>query len=143
MFSPPRTLMVCSAIAFASTGIPAFKAGCPQQVCPGGNSTETPDSVSTWTTDSPTSGNKLSMRQVAKSLTLMAQRKRTADHFDGPQSGRADSNRRPPAPHAGALTGLRHAPNGSAGLYPQAGPPASSPAKPSMIRAVCRAAATK
>ena len=26
-------------------------------------------------------------------------------------SGRADLNRRPPAPHAGALAGLRHAPN--------------------------------
>ena len=29
------------------------------------------------------------------------------------ESGRSDSNRGPPAPKAGALTGLRHAPSGA------------------------------
>ena len=36
--------------------------------------------------------------------------KKRAARLSGPLSGRADLNRRPPAPHAGALAGLRHAP---------------------------------
>ena len=62
----PNMEMNLSATACASSLYPLLNAGCPQQVCPGGNSTSTPSLSRTLTIPSPTPGKKVSTRHVTK-----------------------------------------------------------------------------
>ena len=66
-----------------------------------------------WTPDIEECG--LSSSFIVKMPSGISQCTRTVTnsrrlYAGGRLSGRADLNRRPPAPHAGALTGLRYAP---------------------------------